>query len=191
LLSSAYDVDGPKEMRLLLGRGIDGLITDRIDLALAVMAHNPSAKVSSLDDIKAVGTSCACTEGGNAARLLSEAGCMLIGRVNTPADSSWIAPATTVECPTAAMVLATPKAERWAVWDDPSCSTCRDVWPCDSIDAPCCVKGNSSTQDAPTSCQADALPLSRVPPKGRMHTEQELSDSNAKMAEEVNEVDLI
>ena len=174
LHSSAYDVDGPNQMRLLLGRGIDGLITDRIDLALAVMGYNPSSKVSSLADIKAVGTSCACTAGGNAARLLSEAGCDFIGRLNTPTSASWIAPSTTVACPTAATVLATPKAERWATWDDASCSTCRDVWPCGSIDAPCCVKGVTTTQDAPTSCQADALPLSTVPPKGRMHTEQEL-----------------
>ena len=148
--------------------------TVRIDLALAVMGYNPSSKVSSLADIKAVGTSCACTAGGNAARLLSEAGCDFIGRLNTPTSASWIAPSTTVACPTADTVLATPKAERWATWDDASCSTCRDVWPCGSIDAPCCVKGVTTTQDAPTSCQADALPLSTVPPKGRMHTEQEL-----------------
>ena len=171
LHSSAYDVEDPALMRLLLGIGIDGLITDRIDLALAVMGHNPPSKVSSLSDIKAVGTSCACTAGGNAARLLTQAGCKLIGRLETPAAASWTSPSTTVDCPTAATVLATPKAERWAKWDDPSCSTCRDPWPCDSIDAPCCVKGTMTTQDAPTSCLGDALPLSTVPPKGQLHKE--------------------
>ena len=29
------------------------------------------------------------------------------------------------ECPTRAEVLATPRNERWATWDDPGCSVCK------------------------------------------------------------------
>ena len=91
LHATAYDVEDPPLMRLLLGRGANGLITDRLDLALAVMKHNTStARLSTLADIKAVGTSCACTAGGNAARLLTEAGCALIGRTDTPGGLSLI-----------------------------------------------------------------------------------------------------
>lgn len=42
-------------------------------------------------------------------------------------------------CPSVAQVLATNETERWAVWDQPSCESCR--LPCTpELMAPCCVR---------------------------------------------------
>ena len=42
-------------------------------------------------------------------------------------------------CPTVAQVQATNETERWVVWDQPSCATCR--LPCTpELMVPCCVK---------------------------------------------------
>lgn len=171
--SSAYDVEDPALMRLLLGRGVGGVITDRIDLAMSVMGRLDASAVSTLADIKSVGTSCACSAGGHSVRMKAEAGCALIGRQDTPAGASWQAPVTTFSCPSEAEVMATPFDERWGKWDDPSCSACVDVIPCGD-QAPCCLKGTVLTVQNSTRCEADAMPSSTAPPRGGLHREDEL-----------------
>jgi len=79
---STYDVDDAVVYQKLKDRGLQGgVITDRIDVILASMGRLPMKNVSTLINIKRVGTSCGCSRMngfGGEVRMHAEIGCRTI-----------------------------------------------------------------------------------------------------------------
>ena len=80
---------------------------------------------------------------------------------------------STVTCPTADDVLATPKQDRWATW---MTLRVRRVATCAvRFDRRAVLRqGHERHRRRADQLQADAMPTSTVAPRGRLHTENEL-----------------
>ena len=141
----AYDIDDAVVYQQLLDRGLNGgVITDRIDVLLSAAGRLPLDQVSTLADLKSVGTSCGCQQ--TKTRLHTAKGCATVLNLSS-LSSYWRVNLTEfiVTCPTQKEVMDVPKEDRWELFDNPGCGDgcsaadyCLDEHGEDVT--PCCLK---------------------------------------------------